>query len=68
MYRMLIMFVAVSVVILNQAGVENFVISVSCILDVFMEPAVCHGSATVSDSGVDYSVMQVMTCPDLWFV
>jgi len=51
-------------VTLSQAGVENFVISVSCILDVFMEPAVCHGSATVSHSGVDYSVMQILTHAD----
>ena len=50
----------------TKDGVESCVISVSCILAVSMEPAVNHGSVTVSQSGEDCFVMQVTMWSDLW--
>lgn len=44
------------------------VISVSCTQAVFMGPAVDHGSAIVSLSGVDYFVIQVTACLDFDFL
>ena len=49
----------VSGVLLNLAGVENFVTSASCILAVFMERAVNHGSASASLNGEDGFVIKV---------
>lgn len=48
----------------TRAGEENYVISVSYILAVFMGPAVNHGSAIVSHSGEDYFVMKISTHAD----
>ena len=49
----------------TKDGVESCAISVSCTLAVSMEPAVSHGSVTVSHRGEDYFVMQVTICSDL---
>lgn len=57
--------VTVSGVVLNLAGVGNFVTSASCILAVFMELAANHGSATASLSGEDFFVIKVTRASDL---
>lgn len=57
--------VTVSGVVLNLAGVGNFVTSASCILAVFMELAANHGSATASLSGEDCFVIKVTRASDL---
>ena len=55
----------VSDVLLNLAGLGNFVTSASCTLGVFMELAVNHGSVTVSLSGEEFFVIKVTIALDL---
>lgn len=50
----------------TKDGVESCVISASCTLAVSMEPAVNHGSVSVSHSGEDNFVIQVTMWSDLW--
>lgn len=57
----LVVFLENAHVLLNLAGLGNFVTSASCILAVFMELAVNHGSVTVSLSGEEFFVIKIST-------
>lgn len=57
----LVVFLENARVLLNLAGLGNFVTSASCILGAFMELAVNHGSVTVSLNGEDFFVIKIST-------